>query len=171
MIYQLIDSGTSRVAQIISKKEVGDSGGFSRILGLNNIGTYLHKDPTYDCHTNNFVEIVVSNKEVLRRLKDRYYRIHPHGQEFLIHKDDTFLIGNKIYLRSPITCASKAMGEGVCYKCYGNLAFTNVDVSIGRIATELITSSYDNPETFKYSSIERNNGANLLLYILFNSSF
>lgn len=142
LIYQLIDSGTSRVAQIISKKEVGDSGGFSRILGLNNIGTYLHKDPTYDCHTNNFVEIVVSNREVLRRLKDRYYRIHPHGQEFLIHKDDTFLIGNKIYLRSPITCASKAMGEGVCYKCYGNLAFTNVDVSIGRIATELITSSY-----------------------------
>ena len=33
-------------------------------------------------------------------------------------------------------------GSGVCYKCYGDLGHTNKDISIGRIATELITSQY-----------------------------
>ena len=142
MIYQLIDSGSSRVAQIISKKNVGESGGFSRILGLNNMGSFLNIDPLYDCHTKNFIKITVENKDFLKRLKDRYYRIHPHGQEFIIHKNDDFLIGQTIYLRSPITCASRVEGNGICYKCYGDLAYTNADINIGRIATELITSQY-----------------------------
>lgn len=142
MIYQFIDSGSSRVAQIISKKNVGESGGFSRILGLNNINSFLHEDPTYDCHTHNFMEIVVANEEILKRLKDRYYRLHPEGQEFIIGKHDRFLIGKKIYLRSPVTCASRSNGTGICYKCYGNLAYTNADINVGRIATELITAEY-----------------------------
>lgn len=142
MIYQLIDSGSSRVAQIISKKNVGESGGFSRILGLNNVNSFLYPDPTYDCMTKNFIKVTIPNKEFLRRIKDRYYRIHPHGQEFLINQNDISLIGQTIYLRSPMTCASRAEGHGVCYRCYGTLAYTNSDINIGRIATELITSQY-----------------------------
>ena len=140
LLYQLIDSGSSRVAQIISKKNVGESGGFSRILGLSNINSFLHPDPTFDCHTKNFIHIPITNKEVLSKLKNRYYRIHPKGQEFLLKATDTHMIGKWIYLRSPITCASKAHGHGICYKCYGDLAYTNADINIGRIATELITS-------------------------------
>ena len=30
----------------------------------------------------------------------------------------------------------------MCYKCYGDLAYTDQDINIGRIATELITSQY-----------------------------
>ena len=143
LLYQLIDSGSSRVAQIISKANVGTSGGFSRIIGLNNIGSFLHQDPTYDCHTHNFIHLFIANKEIFDRLTTgRYYRLHPKGQEFLLTEEDTHLIGQWIYLRSPITCASRAEGHGICYKCYGLLAYTNANINIGRVATELITSQY-----------------------------
>ena len=139
-LYQLIDSGASRVAQIISKKEVGDSGGFSRVLGLNNLDSFLNKDPSYDCHTKNFIYLKVSSEKVLNMLNDRYYRLAKDGMEFRINSEkDKFLIGRNIYLRSPITCASYHSGHGICYKCYGDLAFTNYDINVGRIATELIT--------------------------------
>ena len=141
-VYQLIDSGSSRVAQIISKKNVGESGGFSRILGLNNINSFLHPDPDYDCGTKNFMYILIENKDILKRLIDRYYRLVPNGQEYIIDEKSQFLIGKYIYLRSPITCASMAQGQGVCYHCYGLLAHTNKDINIGRIATELISSQY-----------------------------
>lgn len=140
MTYQFIDSGSSRVAQIISKKNVGDSGKFARILGLNNTAIYLHPDPNYDCHTRNFEVITIPDEKHLRLLVDRYYRFSPNGVEYKIGKYDTFLIGKTIYLRSPMTCASHAQGNGVCYKCYGDLAYTNADISIGRYATEYISS-------------------------------
>ena len=140
MTYQFIDSGSSRVAQIISKKNVGDSGKFARILGLNNTNIFLHPDPSFDCHTQNFIKITVPNKEHLRLIVDRWYRYSPNGIEYLVNKDDTFLIGQTIYLRSPMTCASHARGQGVCYKCYGNLAYTNADISIGRYAEEAISA-------------------------------
>lgn len=140
MTNQIIDSGSSRVAQIISKKNVGDSGKFARILGLNNTNIFLHPDPNYDCHTQNFIMVTITDKKHLNLLIDRYYRFSPKGIEYKITKNDTHLIGKTIYLRSPMTCASHALGGGVCYKCYGDLAYTNADISIGRYATELISS-------------------------------
>ena len=50
------------------------------------------------------------------------------------------LIGKTVLFRSPITCASRAHGHGICYRCYGNLAHTNYDINIGRIASELLSS-------------------------------
>lgn len=142
-LYQLIDSGASRVAQIISKKEVGDSGAFARIVGLNNVNSFLYPDPNYDCGTKNFIHVTVYNQKILNLMNDRYYRLHPKGIEYKINsKTDKFLIGKDIYLRSPITCASHAAGKGVCFKCYGDLAYTNIDINIGRIASELITSRF-----------------------------
>lgn len=142
LVAQYIDNGASRVAQIISKKNVGESGGFSRILGLNNMDTHIHPDKNYDCGTKNFVHITVKDKKHLSMLDDRYFRFERYGLEFKIKRIDYGLIGQKIWLRSPITCKSHAEGHGVCYKCYGDLGHTNKDISIGRIATELITSQY-----------------------------
>ena len=142
LVAQYIDNGASRVAQIISKKNVGESGGFSRILGLNNMDTHIHPDKNYDCGTKNFVHITVKDKKHLSMLDDRYFRFERYGLEFKIKRTDYGLIGQKIWLRSPITCKSHAEGHGVCYKCYGDLGHTNKDISIGRIATELITSQY-----------------------------
>ena len=142
LLSQYIDSASARVAQIISKKNVGDSGGFSRILGLNNVDTFLHQDPTFDCGTNNYLEVDVINKDVFKLLFDRYYKENLKGPLKKICREDTHLIGKKIYLRSPIFCASHALGHGICYHCYGDLAYINNDINIGRIASELITSQY-----------------------------
>lgn len=141
-----IESSTGRTAQIIKYNNVGSSGHFARLLGLNNMDSWLHEDPNYDCCSQNFLEIVVKDKKTLKMLNNRYYRLDPRGMEMIIKSKDTFLIGKKIYLRSPITCASAARGQGYCYKCYGDLAYTVYDagihfgVNIGRIASECLSS-------------------------------
>lgn len=142
LMYQFIDSASARVAQIISKKNVGDSGGFARILGLNNVNTFLNPDPTYDCGTNNYITQFIPNYDIFKMLYNRYYRLTPNSPLMKITEKDTHLIGQTILLRSPIFCASYANGNGVCYHCYGDLAYTNHDISIGRIATEILTSQY-----------------------------
>lgn len=142
-----IESSTGRTAQIIKFNNVGSSGHFARLLGLNNMDSHLHPDPNYDCHSDNFLEIYIRDAKTLKMLNNRYYRLYPNGMEKLITRNDTDLIGKKIYLRSPITCASAARGEGICYKCYGDLAYTVYDselhfgVNIGRIASENLSSS------------------------------
>jgi hypothetical protein len=140
ILNQFIDSSSARVAQIQMKNNVGYSGNFARILGLNNIDTKLHDDPTYDCHTNNYQEVEIKNKDILIMLADRYYRMSPNGVEYHISRKDKFLVGSKIYLRSPMTCASAARGNGVCYKCYGDLAYTNNTIKIGKYSAENLSS-------------------------------
>lgn len=141
-----IESSTGRTAQIIKFNNVGTSGSFARLLGLNNMDSFLNPDPNYDCGSKNFVEITIKDKKTLSMLKNRYYREHPMGFEKVID-GSTSLIGKKIYLRSPITCASAARGHGYCYKCYGDLAYTvydagiNFGVNVGRIASEILSSS------------------------------
>lgn len=135
-----IESYTGRVAQILSKTNVGDSGHFARLLGLNNTDTILHPDPHYVCDSKNFEVITIKDKLSLIMLKDRWYRMSPNGVEKIIKDTDEFLIGKTIYLRSPITCSSNSRGHGVCYRCYGNLAYTNADINIGKYAAEIISS-------------------------------
>lgn len=136
-----IESSTGRTAQILSKMNVGSSGHFARLLGLNNMDSMLHQDPDYSCDTKSFEEIFIKDKKVLQLLNNRYYRLSPMGIEYIIKaKKDTHLIGQKIYLRSPMTCASAARGEGICYRCYGDLAYTTRDINIGRIASEELSS-------------------------------
>ena len=140
---QFIDCATARVAQIISKKNVGESGGFSRILGLNNIDTFLNPDPNYKCQTRNLIPITISNSTILNRMKNRTFRYVPEGIEFELDPDDESLVGKTLYFRSPITCASYARGTGICHACYGrSLANINSNINTGRIATEIVTEQY-----------------------------
>lgn len=142
----LIESSTGRIAQIIKYNNVGSSGHFARLLGLNNMDSYLNSNPKYDCHSPNYLTITIKDTKTLRMLNNRYYRLHPDGMEKIIKARDMSLIGKTIYLRSPITCASAAKGHGVCYKCYGDLAYTVYDadiefgVNIGRVASEILSS-------------------------------
>ena len=57
-----IDSNGGRTAQIIAKCNVGTSGHFARLLGLNNRDTILHPYPEYDCHTKNYEKIFMKNE-------------------------------------------------------------------------------------------------------------
>lgn len=136
-----IESSAGRYAQIMMKMNVGNSGYFARLLGLNNMDTILHQDPNYTCNTKHFVKINITSEKLLEKFNNRYYRENPKGIDKLIKSNrDIHLIGQTIYLRSPMTCASAAAGHGICYKCYGDLAYTNNDINIGRIASEEISA-------------------------------
>ena len=140
LMYQFIDSAASRYAQIITKNNVGDSGNFARILGWNSIDTILRDDPEYSCNTKNFLRIDIKNKKILSKFKDRWFRLDPEGVEYLCDGEDESLIGKTLYFRSPEFCESHAHGNGVCFRCYGKLAYNNKYFNIGKMAAELITS-------------------------------
>lgn len=118
---------------------------FARQLEINNQDTMLHRDPDYVCDTQNFQEIVLENETMLNMFDMRYYRDNPRGiDKLLLAKtaDRSTMLHRKLYFRSPMTCASAARGHGICYKCYGDLAYVNKDINIGQIAAEGLSSIY-----------------------------
>lgn len=144
-----VDSASGRNAQIIKFNNVGSSGFFARLLGLNNMDSRLYDDsPVYDCGSRHYIRVVPKDIRSVRMLNNRYYRLHPNGVERLLNWKEVGndLIGVPVYLRSPITCACAARGHGVCAKCYGDLAYTLFDYNtkigpnIGRIASEMVSS-------------------------------
>lgn len=140
----LVDSGAARIAQIYAKENVGDAGHFSRILGLNNQESRLHDNPNYVCNTQNLVKVKIKNKTILNRYKNRWYRFSPTSIELKMSssplRDNLDLIGKELYFRSPLTCSSAARGDGICYRCYGDLAHVNYSLSVGKIAAEILCS-------------------------------
>lgn len=130
-----IDSLGGRKSVIMNKTVMGKSGHFSRMVMLNTSDVMLHKK-LEDCGTVHPVEMTVKTSQHLYRLKGRYYR-QLHSREYkVLRGNETELIGERILLRSPITCASKR----ICKKCYGELYYTNRDIeSIGGYAGSKIT--------------------------------
>ena len=138
-----IESSVGRVAQILQKTNVGESGAFARQLELNNQDTFLNPDPNYVCDTHNFEEITIENETMLNMYDLRYYRTNPNGIDKKLNaKKDKNLIGKRLFFRSPMTCASAARGHGICYKCYGDLAYAEQEINIGQIAAEGLSSIY-----------------------------
>lgn len=145
-----IDTSASRVAQILSHENVGKSGDFARILELNSMDTKLYPDSRYKCDTKHTITRYIKDQKTLNIYDGRYYRFHKifanadsRDQDKVIDaKKDTHLIGKTIELYSPMTCASRSRGEGICYRCYGDLAYTNFNINVGVIATEMVSSKY-----------------------------
>jgi hypothetical protein len=139
-LYYYIESSTARTAQIMSKTNVGDSGDFARLLGLNNTDTILNPVAAYKCMSRHFVKYEIKSPKHLSMIKNRYYRFNILGMEYLINDKDDSLIGKTVYLRSPMTCASLSSGHGICSRCYGDLYYTNKDINVGKIAAEILSS-------------------------------
>lgn len=128
----------ARKASITNFSQVKKSGYLARKLLILCMDTVLDPEVT-NCDSVHPVKTVIKSKDHLKRLKMRHY-INDCGEEMVIdHKDQT-LIGQSIHLFSPITCNAP---DGVCEKCYGELAKTNKDYHIGIVAmlnlTEQIT--------------------------------
>ena len=69
------------------------------------------------------------NKKMLKKFNNRYYKLNEDDELRLLNSDlDTHLIGETIYLRSPITCA---LGDHVCAKCFGRTAGLKYDIADG----------------------------------------
>lgn len=138
-----VESSVGRIAQILQKNNVGNSGALARQLELNNQDSFLNPDPDYTCDTQNFEEVYIENMTMLNMYNLRYYRFNPKGIDYLLmSKRDVDLVGKTLYFRSPMTCASAARGHGICRKCYGELYFTNLDINVGQIAAEGLSSIY-----------------------------
>ena len=135
-----IESSTARTAQILSKINVGSSGELARILGLNNTDTVLHPNPAVECNSQHYIRYMVKSKKHLSMIKGRYFRFDPRGMEYLVDMNDSSLIGQTIYLHSPMTCATHSIGKGICRRCYGILYWTNRDINVGKMAAELLSS-------------------------------
>ena len=135
-----IESSTARTAQILSKINVGDSGELARILGLNNTDTVLNLEPSYECLSQHFIKFEIKSKRHLSMVKGRYFRFTPKGVDYIMSEDDTDLIGQTIYLHSPMTCASNSSGHGICRRCYGTLYWTNININVGKFAAENLSS-------------------------------
>ena len=139
----VIESSIGRQAQILSKNNVGASGNFARLLGLNTMNTTLHHNPTHICGTKNFIRVFIKDETILRSFDMRYYRFKVDGLEHYLDADkDKDLIGQTIYVRSPMTCASFHSGHGICYRCYGNLAYVNRNINVGKMSAEELSSRF-----------------------------
>lgn len=142
-ISYFIDSYAGRLAQIMSKKNVSTSGDFARCLGLNNQETHLHHDPDYCCDTKNFLHVNISSKDIFKIYIGRFFKFTEDGFERELKEDDYNLVAGKTLLfRSPITCASLARGEGVCYRCYGSLAYINRLINVGKYGSDTTSSVF-----------------------------
>lgn len=136
-----IESAVGRIAQMIVKSNVGTAGFFANILKLNNIDSNIYPSHEYDCGTKNFQMVQFKTEEIARRFIKCWFRYKPNGPEYLVTKEIIpSLIGQTLYVRTPMTCASHSKGRGICYKCYGTLAYTNEDINVGEIASEILSA-------------------------------
>lgn len=135
-----VDSALSRTAQILSHTNVGDSGHFARLLGLNNTGSYVSRDIDH-CDTRNLIMLTIKSQGHLDKYYDRYYREKPNGVvKFISRKEDnSHLIGKTLYFYSPMTCNSATHGKGFCHRCYGALWVINCLINAGKISAELLS--------------------------------
>ena len=142
LAYMTMDDSNTRKATIYSHINVGVTGHLARRLRLLNQVTFLNADPNFVCKSRNPEEVIIRDAATLERFNNRYYMLVPNGVTHKLNKyTDKHLIGKKIYVRSPMTCASYAAGKGICYKCYGDLAYTNATINIGVLAAELLSSN------------------------------
>lgn len=135
-----IESASARTAQIYSKNNVGESGDFARLVGLNNTDTILNPDPDFECLSQHFIKFEIKTRKHLSMIKHRCYRNSPRGIDYYIDHNDLSMIGKTVYLHSPMTCSSNSSGHGICRKCYGTLYYINRNINIGKIAAEILSS-------------------------------
>lgn len=90
-----------------------------------------------DCGTQYGIEITVQNKEHVKSILNKYYKISQNDSWKLLSSfgDGEKLIGQKIILRSPMKCKTKDFK--ICKKCFGEKP--NRTKYVGIVAAQCIT--------------------------------
>lgn len=133
-----IESTKGRIAQVMSKNNVGSTGDLARKFNLLNRDTTLHPDEEFDCGTTNYLKVEIRDIKDAELIKLRYVKLHYFDNEFIVNKDNIeSLVGKTILMRSPHHCAS----EKVCKKCYGELYYLNRDIVAGQFGASQCTNS------------------------------
>jgi hypothetical protein len=133
-----LDAKGGRKALIFNKKYTGNSGYFSRKLSLLCLDIKINN--VEDCHTDQYLKIHVDSKETLRRLEGKYYKsVLSKRYIRAIKPTDVHLIDTTIYLRSAAKCKCK---DGICHRCYGDLAKIVEEINAGIFAATHISSRF-----------------------------
>lgn len=136
-----INAIIARKALITNFVQVKNSGYLTRKLTILLVDTLL-SEKIDDCHSDEYLEILIDSKETAERYYLRNFLNEETGQlevfDPLLHEH---LIGKTIKFRSPIKCKSE--DKHICKVCYGKLHLINEEIHIGILAilllTELIT--------------------------------
>lgn len=106
----------ARLAAIMNKVSMGDAGYLSRNLILLS-RTMTLSNTMYDCGTKHRLELLISSSTFLHRLENRWFSTSQDGPLEVCHySEHRHLIGEKVYVRSLVTCDGK---DEVCHVCYG----------------------------------------------------
>jgi hypothetical protein len=118
----------SRKALTTNYKQVKTSGYLSRKLVLL-VANHVVDPNLEDCGTGHGVQLVVQSEDHASRLGGRYVStlVNPDWHLSTVEEMRS-MIEQEIFLRSPITCAGK---NGICHKCYGELARANSSIHAG----------------------------------------
>ena len=132
--YAYIDGVGARKSLIMNKKVMGKAGYFAKIVLLL-VRTVSISKTVSDCNTKHLVTYEVKNKDILKKLNGKYYKLEDEDDlKVLNSKKDKNLIGKKIKVRSAATCAC---GENhVCSRCIGTTVVMNSDIMDGFSAFE-----------------------------------
>lgn len=135
----LIDACGGRKAQLINFAKTKESGYFSYKTTKAVTDISLDLD-CIDCGTKHTIETYIDNQRVLDMLLYKNYYLSKDDETLYTirpEEDNSHLIGQTIYLRSPIKCANN---KGVCKTCYGELWRYNKERNIGIIAMLILNN-------------------------------
>lgn len=126
----------ARVPDMMNEEYMGSAGYFNRNLMILTYGTI--SKTVYDCGSRNPIPITI-DEVALEMMDGRFYhRKKGDGLLRVFHKEDTDLLGETLWFRSPCTCN---LNEDCCHVCYGTKALKVGDLNGGFIyTTELMTS-------------------------------
>lgn len=132
--YWYINAIGARKSLVMNKKVMGKAGYFGKIVILL-ARTLSMSTEVLDCNTSHLVRYELKNNEIIKRMHGKYYKMHPDDPELKIFNSVKcrHLIGQSIYVRSPITCA---LGDKVCPICVGRTSAINFDIAKGLSAFE-----------------------------------
>lgn len=160
-----INAISGRKAAIMNKEFMGKVGHLLILCAiLSARGSKLSRTE-FDCNTVNPIPFEIKTEEHLNKLNGRRYRFSTQKEYSVINSyKDKHLIGQTVYVRSPITCACK---NGICRECYGDLYYVNVGLNNPGIFSATI---YMNPILQGILSAKHHQGTNSSR-ILFREEF
>lgn len=127
--YFYIDAGGANKSLIMNKRVMGSAGYFGKLVSL--LTRTLSMDTEIsDCGNPHLIEIELKTNTHLKRCDGKYFKVNKDDIDYSVlnYEKHKHLVGQKIYIRSAITCG---LGNHVCAKCIGIQALTNADIANG----------------------------------------
>lgn len=135
----IVDASGGRKANVLGTK-IDDAGYIQRSFTKSAIGITLHPDPNFDCHTQNYYIVNITNETKLKDFHGRWYLTKKNTIRQIDATKDKDLIGKTLKVRSPAFCAGGK--DGVCKICYGHLYNQNRGIDVGISSALSFTETY-----------------------------